>query len=331
MSLSTLPDWLLGAVLGCLGTRDVCAARGACKPWRNGRPLWRQIKTKCAVFAQVTSLCVPGYVRQLECATKEHKFAHASMFHSVERTDAFLARLVALTGLTDLNWHMDTLTDAGFVHVASLTNLVKLNLRYCKQLTGHGLTHIKSLSNVQQLCLAHCDQVSDVGLGHVARLSNLQQLDLAFCKQITNDGLVHLTKLPDLHELNLKACDQLTDAGLVHLGRMSSLQHLRLSHCESVTSAGLAHLTALINMRVLDLFHCTQVTDAGLVHIAALANLQQLGLGVISLCERRWDCASESSQPIEGLGFAKQQLADRRRARARGSGVELGEPELGMV
>jgi len=101
---SQLPGALLGAVFGCLPPRDVCAARGACKALRNGKPLWRRIawqQMSDAIFAASVHMCVPGYAREVE--------------YNDHLTDEGFAL-----------WSCGV-TDAGLVHVASLASLEKLN------------------------------------------------------------------------------------------------------------------------------------------------------------------------------------------------------------
>lgn len=212
MSLSGLHGSLLGTVLGCLPESDVCAARGVSRKWRSGRPLWRTIDATDTLVAMLPSVCVPGYVRSVNCAE--------------QFTDAGLATVAAT--LVNLQWlnltECGQVTDQGLVHVAALTSLEKLDLEGCMQITDAGLAHVAALVNLQRLDLTRCYKVTDVGLVHLAALPNLQWLELTFCEQLTGAWLAHAQKWTNLHHLSLFYCRQVTDAWLVHLAALTSLR-----------------------------------------------------------------------------------------------------------
>jgi hypothetical protein len=93
------------------------------------------------------------------------------------------------------------ITDAGMVHVASMTQLQSLVLRACKHITDAGLAHVASLTQLQTLHVSVCELITDAGLAHVALLTQLQTLDVRYCELITDAGLAHLASLPQLQTL----------------------------------------------------------------------------------------------------------------------------------
>lgn len=262
MNLSELPASSLGAVLGCLGTRDVCAARGACHRWRNGKPMWRRIaceKEPSAVFVASIRMCVPAFVHEVQGKNR--------------MTDRGLVYVGALANLRKLTFWGCDVTAAGLAHLASARNLQELNLAWCTKVKDDGLMYIAALTSLKELNLEGSN-VTDAGIEHLTAIASLEALNLSWTK-VADVGLAHIATLSSLKILDVGG-GNMTDAGLAHIVACPSLETLRLAACTRVTAAGVAHLAAMTSLQTLCLRQCTSVNDAGLLHLASLPNLTQL-------------------------------------------------------
>ncbi len=208
-------------------------------------------------------------------------------------TDDNLAHLKVLLALKTL--YLPTgITDAGFVHLAGLTNLSQLRIDRLPGLTGPGLAHLAKMTQLTELDLYHTG-VTDEGLQHVRGLTQLKLLGLP--PNITDAGFAHLAGLTNLAELRFTSLENLKGPGLKHLlgtqvkqlfltstgvtddglqgvEALTGLQSLSLP--PRITDAGLAHLKGL-PLTTLSLAQ-TQVTDAGLARLKDLPNLNKIDL-----------------------------------------------------
>lgn len=107
----------------------------------------------------------------------------------------------------------DRVTDAGLVHLRSLTELRELQLDGTS-VTNAGLTHLEKLPNLRILYLDGTN-VTDAGLVHLKELPKLQTLGLSSTK-VTDSGLAKLRELPKLKWLNI-AETRVTDDGVKKL------------------------------------------------------------------------------------------------------------------
>jgi hypothetical protein len=118
-------------------------------------------------------------------------------------TDAGLVHLKGLTRLQSLNLNGLPVTDAGLDAVKDLPNLGGLYLDSTR-VRGPGLGRLKSLPGLAVLYLDR-SSVTDDGLRHLKGASNLQVLSLAGVP-LTGQGLTHLKALPKLHQLGVNGC-----------------------------------------------------------------------------------------------------------------------------
>ena len=190
----------------------------------------------------------------------------------IQATDAGLVHLKSLTSLQTLYLPSTKVTDVGLEHVKEMVGLQTLSLSGT-QVTDAGLVHLKDLTSLQYLDLSGIN-VTDEGMVHLKDLTNLQTLNLLGAK-VTGPGLKHLTAMKNLQKLNLTGT-KVTDVGLEHLDGIRSLQTLYLRRAP-ITGTGLIHLKGLTSLRTLYLFE-TEVTDAGLVHLKGLTSLKSLNL-----------------------------------------------------
>ena len=114
------------------------------------------------------------------------------------------------------------LTDKGLAQVASLKNVVRLNLRGTK-VTSAGLVHIKGLTKLGRLHLEKTP-IDDAGIENLAGLVNLEYLNL-YGTKITDKALDHLAGLKKLRQLYVWQTG-VTDEGVAKLSK--ALPELRI-------------------------------------------------------------------------------------------------------
>ena len=118
-------------------------------------------------------------------------------------TDAGLVHLKTLTKLQGLNLVGLPITDAGLDAVKDLPNLGGLYLDRTR-VTGPGLSRLKSLPGLAVLYLDE-SAVTDEGLSHLKGATNLQVLSLAGVP-LSGRGLAHLQALPKLDRIGIEGC-----------------------------------------------------------------------------------------------------------------------------
>jgi Leucine-rich repeat (LRR) protein len=210
-------------------------------------------------------------------------------------------------------------SDAGLLHLTSLTALTGLDLGYsCWSHTSEGLQQVISAlpATLKMLNIGGAEGVTDSILTTVAsKLTALTMLDVSECQRTTSLGVQQLSSLLNLQELhlgwNLKMIDSALSAlpaGLTKLdlsycaevsltpllaNSLPKLAHLHLKRCPLVTDAGLASLTAAAPaLQHLDVSYCVNITSSGLRGLSRLPKLQYLN---ISACPR--------AATVLGLGY----------------------------
>ena len=107
-------------------------------------------------------------------------------------TDGHLASLGNLPFLRQLSlWYSEGVTDAGLVHLKSLTNLEELTLQGVP-ITNEGLEHLSGLVHLTSLSLGKT-KITDAGLVHLRTLEKLEYLDVKETK-VTSQGAAELRK-----------------------------------------------------------------------------------------------------------------------------------------
>jgi hypothetical protein len=172
-------------------------------------------------------------------------------------TDAGLAPLQRLTGLTGLALERTNFTDAGLANLRGLTDLRYLSLSWMRT-SDIGMQHLEGLKKLEVLYLCDTD-VADASLASLNQMHRLQWLDLRGTNA-TDAGLSHLARLPQLRLLSLYGT-QITDAGVPALTELSNLEVLTLAQTQ-VSDAGLRPLSKLVKLNDLDLAG-SKVTPAG--------------------------------------------------------------------
>ncbi len=213
--------------------------------------------------------------------------------------DAAVLSLSKCKSLRSLTINNSDLRDDHLKEIASLSNLVALDLSSCQKLTVPGLAVLAKLSRLEELRLngiridraglqplveltklrslsLRSTYVNDEGLDVLAKFPLLTELDLG--PDISDLGLAKLKSSKHLRVLLLGGCD-VGDAGLAHLSELTALEKLDLSATQ-VTDTGLAHLKPLTNLKHLDLSG-TRITDAGFAHFSGMTSLRSIGLNYL--------------------------------------------------
>ena len=213
-------------------------------------------------------------------------------------TDAGLAHLSILPGLTYLGLSGTGVSDCGLASLSEVTSLRHLNLSGT-EITGEGLRHLsgnpvletldlfgcvglrsealavlRQFSSLAELRLGRCGLVADSAMAHLRPLVGLVTLSLEGL-EISDTGMLYLMDLTALSRLDV-AWTQIGDAGVARIGNLRNLRDLSLAGTR-MTDAGLSYLTHLPDLADLDLSN-TGVTDAGLRTVGSLRSLKGLDL-----------------------------------------------------
>jgi Leucine-rich repeat (LRR) protein len=117
-------------------------------------------------------------------------------------SDDFLAPLKDLKGsLVHLDLHGQDVSDAQMAHLKDLTGLTRLHLENTK-VTDKGLEQIKGLTNLEYLNLYGNDKVTDAGLVNLEGMKKLKNLYLWQTK-VTEAGAAKLKKALPQCDINL--------------------------------------------------------------------------------------------------------------------------------
>ncbi|CAI9103460.1 OLC1v1001942C1 [Oldenlandia corymbosa var. corymbosa] len=164
--------------------------------------------------------------------------------------------------------------------------LEELDLTDCFGVNDVGLSYLSKCSNLVRLKLGLCTNISDKGLSYIASYcKQICELDLYRCSEVGDDGLAALSiGCKKLKKLNLSYCNKVTDKGMMYLGNMEVLSDLELRSLLNITGDGLVKLASgCIELSQLDLKHCENVDDTGFWAIAHYSrNLQQVSISILS-------------------------------------------------
>jgi internalin A len=178
-------------------------------------------------------------------------------------SESGVADLVSfLPGLERLYLPSNTIGHAGLEHVATLDNLVALDLRSIR-FDNDDLMPLAIMGGLEELYLGGwvLEELDDDGtMGLIP----------------TGPADAHMAPLAGLTSLRVLILDhsRITDSGVAHLAGLQELEALYI-HGRRVTDAGVVHLTGLSRLHALTLIY-TDITDMGVAQLASLRALQQL-------------------------------------------------------
>jgi hypothetical protein len=163
----------------------------------------------------------------------------------------------AIQGFRQLNTlvlsHTSDINDEAFFHIASSSELRRLQFKNLPRITNHGF---------DQLC----------------QLPMLGELDIEYLPAVSLNGINVLSKLKTVFSLSIKD-QKITDNGLQEMSKMEGLSYLQLNNTRGYTAAGFYHLTRLRNLKVLEItgspldFECIEA-------ISKMASLNSLSISV---------------------------------------------------
>ncbi|GJP48727.1 hypothetical protein CLOM_g12527 [Closterium sp. NIES-68] len=162
-------------------------------------------------------------------------------------------------------------SDTALEGIGLLSTLEGLVLDDTK-VTDAGLLHLTSLSRLLTLGFVGCQDVTSAGMVHIRRLTGLERLFMGR-SGVQDDGLQHLTSLTKLKLL--RVAPGVTNAGMVHVGTLTSLEMLCLG-TSGVKDYWLRHLTSLTRLTLLTV--PPGFADAGMNYIKHLTALEKLEL-----------------------------------------------------
>ena len=130
-----------------------------------------------------------------------------------------LKALHCMPHLVDLNLGSCKLAPGALLHLAALTQLLELSLRFSKGATASDLTAIKTMHRLRHLDLNGVMACTDASLTVVSGLKYLQKLHIGFNRHLTDAALAHLTGpgLSHLAHLAINSCPLVTEVALESL------------------------------------------------------------------------------------------------------------------
>ena len=213
-------------------------------------------------------------------------------------SDSFIVEMTCcVPGLLDLDISSCSIGNASLRAIsARLTNLRRLRLAWCQELTDSGLLGTVDMSPEFPHShgddeLGHCrctrrhqsphifsqpkqaskkpvppkseHDLNEADFRPITNLRSLQLLDLTSCNRITDLSVSQVMSFNEMRCLRLSLCTQLTDVSLaaVSVG-LPSLEELHLALLGSITDAGVREISERLHrLSFLDVSSCDQLTD----------------------------------------------------------------------
>ncbi len=192
-------------------------------------------------------------------------------------TDKGLAELTKCRLLEELHIGSIGITDAGMEHIAVLTNLEKLTLFGCDNVTDDGLVKLTTLKSLRNLSITEAD-ISIEGLNNLKPMPNLTNLKVYDLQR--NSAILDLSALTALEDLSLnfrpRTQDEFVDADLMGLANLKKLKWLQIGP-RNYTDKGMAYLAGLTNMERLGIGGAG-LTDEGLKYLTNMKKLNHLSI-----------------------------------------------------
>ncbi|XP_044843821.1 leucine-rich repeat-containing protein 29 isoform X2 [Mauremys mutica] len=219
---------------------------------------------------------------------------------------------------------LQRLTDRGFLGIAELRSLQRLDLSECSLVSGSELVKVCSAPelrpNLASLSFAFCSLLRDSSVLSLARsLSpSLRVLDLSSCVSITNVSIQAIAShLPRLTVLRLAWCKELTDWGLLGVeepgeernhGRENLEQDPKVLSDSAWNESRKRHrasLQALGQLQELDLMACSKLTDRSITKVICLPALRRLSLSLLpELTDASLVAVARGCQSLEQLSMS---------------------------
>jgi len=226
--------------------------------WANGKAV--QANLRYVDLEEIpdieTILSVSGDRRHLSLLKRFPNLVAVKLSGS-DLCDSDLVHLASLTNLRKLDLWKTQITDAGLKHLAGLRDLRWLDLSFT-EITDSGFAQLEGLTKLRHLWLAGTG-ITDKSLTYISSFVNMRNLALGVTR-ITNKGIKHICVLTELRKLELCAT-WITDDALRQISRLHNLRQLELGGT-NISDGGLRYLTRLKNLESLWI-PMTFVTPAG--------------------------------------------------------------------
>nr|XP_033815510.1 dynein regulatory complex subunit 6 isoform X2 [Geotrypetes seraphini] len=198
------------------------------------------------------------------------------------------------------NW----ITDSSFKSFSKqCLHLSHIYVADCQKITDHGLKALASMKNILVLNVADCIRISDPGVRHFLEGSSgpkIRELNLTNCVRISDVSLLRIAqRCRSLTYLSLRYCENVTDSGIELLGNMLSLISIDLSGT-NISDQGLAALGASGNIKELIVSECLAITDMGMKKFCQqVKELERLDVS---------HCLKMTNQSMKAVAFCCQKL-----------------------
>lgn len=192
--------------------------------------------------------------------------------------------LASLTHLTDLDLSFNTsVDDLSFQRIAPrLTQLTKLNISHCSNLSSEGIKTLAHFRNLTDLLMYGNTLVNDESLQvMMPALTNLKVLNMQDCASITFQGIQTLASLANLTTLDISRCFHLNRGSLqVILPSLKNLTFLNISYCNNFDLRDFSAIRSLKKLMTLKMSNCDGVNRRSLTEIIPhLKHLKELDIG----------------------------------------------------
>ncbi|KAJ7329558.1 hypothetical protein JRQ81_015732 [Phrynocephalus forsythii] len=163
------------------------------------------------------------------------------------------------------------ITDVGLKLIASLDDIIVLNLSDCMRISDAGIKSFvdgSSSSRIRELILANCSYVTDNALTKIAqRCTNLIYLNICYCQAVTDAGIEALVQISSLAYINISGID-ITDQALDTLGRLWKIKEINISECKHISDSGIKRFCVdLRRLDYVDFSFCHQLSNHTLKHL----------------------------------------------------------------
>jgi len=199
-------------------------------------------------------------------------------------TDKGIAELAKCKLLEELTIGSSGLTDEGMTHIASLTNLRRLELLGCSNVTNNGLAKLITLKSLRNIAVRK-ENTTIGGLSFLNELPDLTNFNIKDVRQ--DDSGMDISGLTKLEDLTLFLHRQRRDGAMVYdsfhdedwkcLANFTKLKRLQITGV-GIGDEGIKHLSGLTNLEFLNII-CPgeeRITDAALKYMAGMQKLNRL-------------------------------------------------------
>ena len=195
------------------------------------------------------------------------------VFDSMKLTDARLAEVAKLKGVTQLRLAGASLTDAGFAHLENLAALEELTLENVSGVTAAGVAHLTKLPKLRTLTVFNAP-----GAGPLAGLTGAPALTKLTTIGVDAKALAVVGRLPKLRALAVQGVPVNSEelAALAPTSKLTLLE-IRPAQGKPITDAGARAIAQVKTLKTLYLAEA-KLTDAGVAALGTMPNLELLSI-----------------------------------------------------